>query len=122
MVAARFQPERDTVLYDRRRRFCQGQIALLRRLDLTGKLAFTSLDDLRVARDFPEIPPGELGRQMCVFDPWGIARGGTEAVRYLSRWLVLFRPLPLLLHLREHSRSGRASTRSWPADGTCRLP
>ncbi|MFM1997726.1 MAG: hypothetical protein RLZZ111_2113, partial [Planctomycetota bacterium] len=99
MITTRFHPDRATVLYDGLCRFCQSQIALLRRLDLTGKLAFTSLHDPSVARDFPEIPPEELHRQMYVVDPRGTARGGAEAVRYLSRRLVLLWPLAILLHI-----------------------
>ena len=58
------KPARDTVLYDGQCRFCRSQMALLRRLDLTGQLQLTSLHDPAVARDFPEIPPAELMQQV----------------------------------------------------------
>jgi predicted DCC family thiol-disulfide oxidoreductase YuxK len=99
MIRTATKPVRDTVLYDGGCRFCRGQIALLRRLDPTGRLAFTSLHDPQVARDFPEIPPEELLAQMYVVDRAGLARGGAEAVRYLSRRLPLLWPLALPLHI-----------------------
>lgn len=132
MITTRHHPDRDTVLYDGHCRFCQSQIALLRRLDLTGRLDFTSLHDPSVARDFPEIPPDALHREMHVVDPRGTSRGGAQAVRYLSRRLVLLWPLAILLHI-----PGTLPLWQWLyafvarrrmliagscADGTCRLP
>jgi predicted DCC family thiol-disulfide oxidoreductase YuxK len=99
MIRTATRPARDTVLYDAACRFCRGQIALLRRLDATGRLAFTSLHDPSVARDFPEIPAADLLAQMYVVDRSGMARGGAEAVRYLSRRLPLLWPLALPLHV-----------------------
>jgi len=99
MIRTATKPVRDTVLYDGACRFCRGQIALLRRLDPTGRLAFMSLHDPRVAHDFPEIPAEELLAQMYVVDRAGMARGGAEAVRYLSRRLPLLWPLALPLHI-----------------------
>lgn len=92
-------PDHDTVLYDGQCRFCRRQIALLRRLDLTGRLRFTSLHDVTVARDFPEIPFADLLDRMFVVDRAGRARGGAEAVRYLSGRLVPLWPLAVLLHI-----------------------
>ena len=99
MITTHFHPSRDTVLYDGHCRFCRSQIGILRRLDLTGRLAFISLHDPSVARDFPEILPEDLENQMYVVDPRGLARGGADAVRYLSRQLALLWPLALVLHL-----------------------
>jgi hypothetical protein len=99
MITTHFHPARDTVLYDGHCRFCRGQIGLLRRLDLFGSLAFTSLHEPEVAADYPELPPEELDRQMYVVDRRGRARGGAEAVRYLSRRLVPLWPLAILLHV-----------------------
>lgn len=99
MIRTATHPVRDTVLYDGACRFCRGQIALLRRLDPTGRLAFTSLHDPSVARDFPEIPRDDLLSQMYVVDRTGQARGGAEAVRHLSRRLPLLWPLALPLHV-----------------------
>lgn len=132
MITTRHRPARDTVLYDGRCRFCRSQIAILRRLDPSGRLAFTSLHDETVARDFPEIPPDSLQREMYVVDRHGLAHGGAEAVRYLSRRLVLLWPLAVLLHVPGSMPLWR-SLYSFVArrrmliagscdDGTCRLP
>jgi len=132
MITTRHHPARDTVLYDGHCRFCRRQIAILERLDPTGRLAFTSLHDPSVARDFPEIPPESLEQQMYVVDRRGNARGGADAVRYLSRRLVLLWPLAVLLHLPgtmplwERLYAFVARRRMLIAgscdDGTCRLP
>ncbi len=93
------KPERDVVLYDGMCRFCRSQIAILRRLDLTGRLEFVSLHDPRVAHDFPEIPYDDLMREMYVVDRQGVAHGGARGLRVLSRRLPLLWPLAILLHL-----------------------
>ena len=99
MILTATKPDRDTVLYDGACRFCRGQIALLRRLDLSGRLAFRSLHEPEVAVEFPEIPHEALLERMHVVDRGGRARGGAEAVRYLSRRLPLLWPLALPLHV-----------------------
>lgn len=99
MITTSTRPTHDTVLFDGQCRFCRGQVALLRRLDLGRRLQFLSLHDPRVAADFPEIPPEQLQQQMFVVDRQGSARGGAVAVRYLSRRLPLLWPLALLLHI-----------------------
>lgn len=98
-LATRTRPARDTVLYDGRCRFCRGQIALLRRLDLGGLIEFTSLHDPSVVRDFPEIPPEALRAEMFVVDREGRTWRGASAVRYLSRRLVTLWPLAVPLHV-----------------------
>jgi len=132
MITTRHHPARDTVLYDGKCRFCRSQIAILRAIDLTGRLSFTSLHDPSVASDFPEIAPEDLHRQMYVVDVRGLARGGADAVRYLSRRLVLLWPLALLLHVpgtmpiwhRLYAFVARHRLKIAGAcdDGTCRLP
>jgi predicted DCC family thiol-disulfide oxidoreductase YuxK len=97
LIAAR--PQRDTVLYDGQCRFCRGQIALLRRLDLMGRLRFVSLHEPSVAEEFPELDRDDMMREMVLVDRSGHARGGAEAVRYLSRRLPLLWPLAVLFHL-----------------------
>lgn len=92
-------PPRATVLYDGQCRFCRGQIAVLRRLDLFGRLDFTSLHEPRVARDFPEIPRESLLEEMFIVDRQGRTWRGAGAVRYLSRHLVMLWPLAVLLHI-----------------------
>jgi predicted DCC family thiol-disulfide oxidoreductase YuxK len=99
MIATTVHPDRDTVLYDGRCRFCRGQMAILRRIDLTGRLTLLSLHDPSVARDFPEIPPQELMREMFLVDRQGRAHGGVQAWRVLSRRLPILWPAAILLHL-----------------------
>ncbi|MFM7136157.1 MAG: thiol-disulfide oxidoreductase DCC family protein [Planctomycetota bacterium] len=97
VVAAR--PQHDTVLYDGQCRFCRSQIAILRRLDPTGRLRFVSLHDPAAVEQFPELAPDDLSREMHVVDTRGRSRAGAEAVRYLSRRLPLLWPLAVPLHL-----------------------
>lgn len=132
MLTTRTRPDRDTVIYDGRCRFCRSQIALLRRLDLWSALEFTSLHDPSVARDFPELRPEDLLSQMYVIDTKGQARGGAEAVRYLSRRLLPLWPLAALLHIPGTMPLWKALYRIVARnrlriagsceDGTCRLP
>jgi predicted DCC family thiol-disulfide oxidoreductase YuxK len=99
MITTATRPGHDTVLYDGTCRFCRGQIAILRRLDVCGTLRFVSLHDPGAGRDFPELEREELARQMYVVDTRGRARGGAEAVRYLARRLPLLWPMALPLHV-----------------------
>jgi predicted DCC family thiol-disulfide oxidoreductase YuxK len=59
------------VLYDGNCRFCRGQISILRRLDLTGRLEFTSLHDPSVSEDFPGLSRQEMMEEMVVVDTRG---------------------------------------------------
>jgi predicted DCC family thiol-disulfide oxidoreductase YuxK len=137
MLTTRTHPRRDTVLYDGRCRFCRSQIAILRAVDLAGCLTFTSLHDPSVARDFPELTHDDLLAQMYVVDTRGRARGGAEAVRYLSRRLPLLWPLALPLHVpgtmpiwnrlyafvaRHRMRIAGSVADGTCDEGTCRLP
>ena len=133
MITTATHPTRDTVLFDGQCRFCRRQIALLQRLDLGRRLECVSLHDPAVARDFPELSRDALLEQMFVVDTSGRARGGAEAVRYLSRRLPLLWPLAVPLHVpgtlplwtwlygqvarRRYGIAGRCDD-----DGTCRLP
>lgn len=92
-------PARDTVLYDGHCRFCRGQISILRRLDLAGRLEFTSLHDPHVAVAFPDLSREELMDEMVVVDTRGRPWRGAAAVRYLSRKLPALWPVALPLHV-----------------------
>lgn len=132
MITTSHHPDRDTVLYDGQCRFCRSQIAILRRCDLSGSLQFTSLHDTSVAADFPELSYDDLLEQMYVVSRAGQARGGAEAVRYLSRKLPLLWPLAVLLHVPGSLPLWKALYRSIARhrlkiagscdDGTCRIP
>jgi predicted DCC family thiol-disulfide oxidoreductase YuxK len=131
-VITQTKPPRDTVLYDGRCRFCRSQIAILRRLDLGGVLEFTSLHDPSVGSDFPELAHDDLLAQMVVVDTAGRARGGAEAVRYLSRRLPLLWPLAVPMHipgtlplwaaLYRFVARNRMRIAGSCEDGTCKLP
>ena len=132
MTTTHARPARDTVLYDGQCRFCRSQIGILKRLDWWDQLQFTSLHDPSVPVDFPEIPPTQLHQEMVVINQQGVARGGADAVRYLSRRLPPLWPLAMLLHIpgslplwrwlyafvakRRLLIAGRCD------DGSCRLP
>ncbi|MEY3206365.1 MAG: hypothetical protein RLZZ21_2696 [Planctomycetota bacterium] len=132
MIATATRPRRDTVIYDGHCRFCRSQIALLRRLDLAGSLDYVSQHDPAVPRDFPELSADDLHAQMYVVDRRGQARGGAEAVRYLSRRLPLLWPLAVPLHVPGSLPLWSAAYRFVARhrfriagscdDGTCRLP
>ncbi|RLS22049.1 MAG: DUF393 domain-containing protein [Planctomycetota bacterium] len=99
MIITRHIPSTDTVLFDGQCRFCRSQVALLRMLDFGNRFTFFSLHDPIVLRDYPEISTDELLSQMYVIDRVGSARGGVDAVKYLSRKLPLLWPLAGLLHI-----------------------
>jgi predicted DCC family thiol-disulfide oxidoreductase YuxK len=132
MIVTATKPARDVVVYDGACRFCRGQVGLLRRLDLAGNLSLVSLHDPSVGHDFPELSPDRLLSEMVVVDRQGRARGGAEAVRYLSRRLPLLWPLAPLLHIpgslpvwgalyRMVARN-RYRVAGTCDEGTCRLP
>jgi predicted DCC family thiol-disulfide oxidoreductase YuxK len=132
MITTTTHPARDIVIYDGRCRFCRSQIALLRRLDVAGSLEFISQHEPSVAQDFPELSPDDLHAQMYVVDRGGHARGGAEAVRYLTRRLPLLWPLAVLLHvpgsmplwktLYGFVARNRFRIAGTCDEGTCRLP
>ena len=132
MIATATRPARDTVIYDGRCRFCRGQVAALKRLDLCGSLRPVSLHDPEVARDFPELSAADLHARMYVVDTHGRVRGGAEAVRYLSRRLPLLWPLAVPLHvpgslplwerLYRFIARHRYRIAGTCDEGTCRLP
>ena len=99
MIRTVTRPAQTVVLYDGTCRFCRSQIAILRRLDLFGSLRFVSLHEPSVAVDFPELDHDALMDRMHVVDRAGQVRDGAEAVRYLSRHLVMLWPLAVLLHI-----------------------
>ena len=110
------RPEADVVIFDGQCRFCIAGIRQLRRLDITGRLAYLSLHDPRTTDWYPDLTHDELMRQMYVIpatpdggstrhepsEPHGTGGrryGGSEAVKYLSRRLPLLWLVMPILHL-----------------------
>ena len=132
MIETTFHPTRDTVLYDGQCRFCRSQIAILKALSLGHRLDCISFHTGKASELFPEISHDQLMQQMYVVDPHGRARGGADAVRYLSRQIPLLWPLALLLHipgslplwrkLYAFIARYRLSIAGSCSDGECRLP
>lgn len=92
-------PGADVVLYDGHCRFCIGQVRNIRRVDLTGRLAFLSLHDPRAGERYPDLSHDQLMAQMYVIDGRGRRHGGPSALRYLTRRLPLLWPVAPLLHI-----------------------
>ena len=93
------QSDRDVVIFDGQCRFCTAGMKQLRRLDLTGRLAFISLHDPRVSRHYADLDHDALMEQMYVVSPDGRRYGGSDAVKYLCRRLPLLWPAMPILHL-----------------------
>jgi predicted DCC family thiol-disulfide oxidoreductase YuxK len=95
-------------------------------------LEFTSLHDPSVGSDYPELAHDDLLAQMVVVDTAGRARGGADAVRYLSRRLPFLWPLAVPLHvpgtlplwaaLYRFVARNRMRIAGSCEDGTCKLP
>lgn len=92
-------PGRAAVIFDGHCRFCQAQVAKLRRCDWFGQLAFVSLHDQLVRERWPDLSHDDLMREMVVVAPDGRRFGGASALRYLSRRLVPLWLLAPLLHI-----------------------
>jgi len=135
MITTRTKPDRDTqssttAAVDT----VASQIALMRAAGLRLVLGSASCRcTMRLwPRNFPKSSPESLHAQMYAVDRQGHARGGVEAVRFLSRRLPLLWPLAVLLHVPGSLPLCAACMPSWPAiatglpapadDGSCRLP
>lgn len=91
------RPGADVVIFDGHCRFCTGQVRRLARWDGGGRLAFLSLHDARVARDYPDLTHEQLMQEMVVVDRTGERHGGAAAFRFLTRCLpTLWLAAPLL--------------------------
>jgi predicted DCC family thiol-disulfide oxidoreductase YuxK len=87
------RPDADLIIYDGKCRFCRAQVERLARWDRSGRLAFISLHDPRVAQRFPDLSHEQLMADMYLIDRRGRRHRGAAALRYVSRYL---RPLWLL--------------------------
>lgn len=93
------RPEAEVVLFDGQCRFCQAQVRRLARWDWSGRLAFLSLHDPRVAERYPDLSHDDLMKQMYLIDRRGRRHAGAASLRYLSRHLPPLWPLAPLLHI-----------------------
>ena len=93
------RPGVNVVIYDGSCRFCRESAKSLNRLDTRRRLSFIPLQDVRVAKWYPDLPKAELDRHIHVVAPDGRRRRGARAVRYLTRKLPLLWPLAPALHI-----------------------
>jgi predicted DCC family thiol-disulfide oxidoreductase YuxK len=93
------------LIYDGHCRFCVANVRILRALDLSGRVAFLSLHDQRVAERYSDLSHERLMREMHLVDGagtrtgTGTVYGGAAAFRRLTRLMPLLWPLAPLLHL-----------------------
>ena len=129
------RPGAAVVIFDGQCRFCRAIVDWLVRFDRGGRLAYRSLHEPEVARDYPDLTHEALLEEMVVVDPAGGRHHGPGAVRYLSRalprlwWLAPLMHLPLSRSVwswlyrqvakRRYLLMGREAECS---DGSCRLP
>jgi predicted DCC family thiol-disulfide oxidoreductase YuxK len=93
------RPLADVVIYDGECQFCRAQVERLARCDGSGKLAFISLHDSRVADRYPDLTHEQLMQDMYVVDRQGRRHCGAAALRHLSCRLPPLWPLAPWLHL-----------------------
>ena len=93
------RPEADLVIFDGQCRFCRAQVERLARWDRSGRLAFISLHDPRVAERFPDLTHEQLMQDMYLIDRSGRRHRGAAALKYLSRQLRPLWPLAPIFHL-----------------------
>ncbi len=91
-------PDADVVIFDGQCVFCRSQVERLHWLDRGNRLSFLSLHDPRVSDRYPDLHHDDLMAQMYVIDGRGNAKGGSEAVKYLSRRLPILWPALPVLH------------------------
>ena len=90
---------KDIVIFDGHCNFCRSQVERLNWFDRWNRLAFLSLHDPRVAERYADLSYDEMMAQMYVVGDDQRRRGGSDAVRYLSRKMPLLWPAMPILHL-----------------------
>ena len=93
------RPDAVVVIFDGECRFCQANVAIFRRLDRAGRLAFISLHDASVYERWPDLTHDQLMQEMVIIDRHGNRHVGAASIRYLSRRIPLMLPLAPLLHI-----------------------
>lgn len=92
-------PGREVVIFDGDCRFCLSQVRKLERWDGANRLAFVSLHDPFVAKNYPDLTHEQMMEQMYVVGLNDRRYGGAAAFRYLSRKLPRLWPLMPVLHV-----------------------
>ena len=93
------RPDADVVIYDGHCKFCTGQVNRLARWDTRGRLAFLSLHDPQVAKDYPDLSYDRLMEEMALVDRQGRRHWGAAAFRYLTTRLPRLYLLAPLMHI-----------------------
>ena len=104
LPSPRDYPQSDVVIYDGNCVFCLGQVRNLHRLDGKHRLAFISLHDPFVSRQFPDLSHDALMSQIYLIPAaeqgYSSRRlGGAEVLRYLTTRLPLLWVFAPLLYL-----------------------
>ncbi|MCA9240997.1 MAG: DUF393 domain-containing protein [Planctomycetales bacterium] len=93
------RPAADVVVYDGHCNFCRAQVERLRWWDCQGRLAYQSMHDPAVAKQWPDLSAERLHAEMCVVDRQGNRHWGPYAFRYLTRRLRRLWWAAPLMHL-----------------------
>jgi len=89
----------DVVVYDGRCNFCRSQIAIIKFLDISGRFTFESCHEPVVRLRFEKIKYEDCLERMYVISMHNKIYGGIDAIKYISRKLLLLWPLALLIHV-----------------------
>lgn len=94
-------PQADVVLYDGKCVFCTHSVKQLEWFDGKNRLAFLSIHDPKVAKNYPDIEFSDLMEQMYVIPHQNQTKryGGAEAIRYLTRRLPKLWLAAPLMHI-----------------------
>lgn len=90
---------KDVVVYDGQCSFCRLQIKILKSLDFFNKFEFESFHDEYIRKKYNHISYEDFMKKMYIITKNKITYGGSEAVKYLSRKLILLWPISILLHI-----------------------
>ena len=108
-------------LYDGSCGLCQQTVAVLRRIDLLGRIVFH--DALRdwpaIQTAFPTLSQEECLETMHVVTASGRVETGFDAYRAISWSVPLLWPIAPLLYVPGVPRSDAGSTRRWRANRHC---